>query len=158
MQLTPRRKLLVDPKVQIALLIRVTAYWCFYVLAVALLLLFINDINAPDGTFFSYLDLTEVFRAHGVVVLVGLAMLPIILWDVLALSNRLVGPVYRLRKSMRALSNGQPLQFRKGDFRPEMADEFNALLAHIEDLTEQLKRATKGKDDAPAEEHKLAAF
>ena len=57
-------------------------------------------------------------------------MLPILLLDVLITSNRFAGPLYRLRRSMRALAAGehvQPVVFRDGDFWHEIADEFNAV-------------------------------
>src|SRR5450631_1022789 len=93
-RLTPRNRLLVDPKVQGALMIRVVAYWCFCAIAIAEILLGWNIVNGPDGPFISYFRVDQVWEEHGTVMLASLLILPIMLLDVLYISNRIVGPVY----------------------------------------------------------------
>ena len=46
----------------------------------------------------------------------------------------MVGPLLRVRRSMRALARGEavePIEFRGGDYWKEIADEFNAVRARV---------------------------
>ena len=81
-------------------------------------------------------SLPEIFAAlwfqYAPALVVAALVLPLILFDVVRISNRFVGPVYRLRQSMRRLARGeevQPIKFREGDFWQTFADEFNHILA-----------------------------
>ena len=146
MRLTPRKRLLVDPKVQGSLLIRAGAYWCFYAIAITEILLSWNIISGPDGPFIGYFRFGQLWEEHGVVMIASLLILPIMLLDALYISNRFVGPIYRMRRTMRAIAAGEnvgPLQFRKGDFRLELADEINAVAAYVEELKRQGVAANK---------------
>lgn len=47
------------------------------------------------------------------------------------LSNRVVGPIYRLQKHMEAVLRGEnvgPVVFRKGDFFQEVGDQYNEVI------------------------------
>ncbi len=65
----------------------------------------------------------------------GLLVLgPLMVHDLLATSNRFVGPVYALRRQLRELADGndgRPIAFREGDHWSAMADEFNAVRAEL---------------------------
>jgi hypothetical protein len=147
-RLAPRKRLFVDSKVQGMLLVRVVAYWCFYALAITELLLCWDIATGPRGPFFSHFRFIQLWQEHGTVMIASLFVLPIMLIDVLYVSNRFVGPVYRLRRSLRSLAAGEhvaPVQFRKGDYGLEMADEINAVVAYVEEL----KRRAHVADDSP---------
>jgi hypothetical protein len=140
LRLTPRKRYLVDSKLQYTLMTRTFGYWCFCVLATGLILLCWEVATGPHRPFLSYFSLHEIVQRHGAVVLASFALLPILLLDVLITSNRFVGPVYRMRRSMRALAAGehvQPIKFRDGDFWREVADEFNALATYVECLKQE---------------------
>ena len=140
MRLTPRKRYFVDSKVQGALLIRTLGYWCFCILATGLILLSWQVATGPHRPFLSYFSLHEVVERHGAVVLASILLLPILLLDVLITSNRFAGPLYRLRRSMRALAAGehvQPVIFRDGDFWHDLADEFNAVAAYVDELKQE---------------------
>ena len=65
----------------------------------------------------------------------GAGRLPMVVADVIRVSNRFAGPLVRLRRSMRALARGEhvePIHFRKGDFWQEFAEEFNAVAARVQ--------------------------
>jgi signal transduction histidine kinase len=67
--------------------------------------------------------------------LASLLVLPVIVWDLLRLSHRFVGPMIRLRNAMRDLADGKqvrPISFREEDFWCEFAEEFNRLAARLE--------------------------
>jgi methyl-accepting chemotaxis protein len=141
MRLTPRKRLFVDPKVQRTLMVRVVVYWCLCIATSALILLAWNIVNAPDGSFFSFFRFDQLWSQYGTVMVAAAMLLPIMLLDVLQISNRIVGPIYRMRRSLRALAAGEyvaPIEFRKGDFGLELADEFNAVDAYVESLKQQI--------------------
>ena len=57
------------------------------------------------------------------------------MYDIIRLSNKFVGPMYRLKANMRALAEGhrvEPIRFRDGDFWHDFAKEFNALAARVQ--------------------------
>jgi hypothetical protein len=150
MRLTPRKRLFVDPKVQGALMFRVVMYWWLCISTIALLLLAWNIINAPDGTFLSFFRFDLLWNQYGAVMVAAIVLLPIMLLDVLQISNRFVGPLFRMRRSLRALAAGEyvaPIRFRKNDFGLELADEFNAVAARVESLKRQI--AVLGANQSP---------
>ncbi|HVX13175.1 MAG TPA: hypothetical protein VHC22_18465 [Pirellulales bacterium] len=123
-----RKKLLVERQVQGAFLLRAVTYWLTCVLMVLLLLFFTNMVAEPVRSLAPEAD--GPWLRVGPTVLCAVLFLPVVVYDFLRVSNRLVGPVLRLRKAMRALAAGEhvePLRFRDGDFWQEFADEFNAV-------------------------------
>ncbi|HEY1602305.1 MAG TPA: hypothetical protein VGG64_22075 [Pirellulales bacterium] len=134
MPLIHRRKLFVDSEVQGALLYRVFLYW---LICVGLMVSMLACWQAITGPFES---LPEIFAAlwfqYSPALVVTALVLPLILFDVVRISNRFVGPVYRLRQSMRRLVRGEevrPIKFREGDFWQTFADEFNSILTLVRD-------------------------
>src|SRR5205814_1966895 len=70
----------------------------------------------------------------GVAILGSALVLPLILLDVLRLSHRWVGPIFRLQSSLSDLSQGKavpPIRFRQGDFWPKLAGDFNVIAAEL---------------------------
>lgn len=140
MRLTPRKRYLIDSKLQRELLMRTVGYWCFCVLATGMVLLCWTIATGPFRPFLSYFSLHEIVQQHGTVLLASVLLLPILLLDVLITSNRIAGPLYRLRRSLRALAAGEyvePVAFREGDFWHDMAAEFNAVAAYVAKLKQQ---------------------
>lgn len=67
--------------------------------------------------------------------MVGLLLiLPMVCWDVIKFTHRLVGPVVRFRRAMRAIAAGDPvgpIQLRNGDYMVELRDDFNLMLTAL---------------------------
>jgi hypothetical protein len=128
-----RKQLFVDAKVQGALLVRAVWYWVVCVLAAALILLNWRMITGPVRPFFSRFD--ELWFHFGPVFLASLLLLPIIAFDSVRLSNRFVGPILRIRRTLRALARGEqvkPIKLRDNDFWHELADEVNAVAERLQ--------------------------
>jgi hypothetical protein len=131
-----RSQVFVDRKVQGALLWRTVLYWCYAMLTITASIvcwrILATGVAHPfNGHLYDVLyDLSPM--------LIGAAcMLPLVLFDMARLTNRFAGPLYRLRNEMRRLSRGekvQPLHFRDADFWHEVAEEFNAVVARVEQL------------------------
>jgi hypothetical protein len=128
-----RRQLFVDAKIQGALMLRVILYWATCLVTITLMLLCWRILTGPARTFYQHLD--EMWFSFGPALLGSLILLPLVIVDVVRLSNRLVGPFVRLRHGMRALARGEhveSIRFRQGDFWREFTDEFNAVVARTE--------------------------
>ena len=130
-----RKRLFVDPKVQGALVIRVICYWLICLMTITLMLLCWRIITGPARLFYTHLD--DMWFHYGPALIASLILLPLVIVDIIRLSNRFAGPMLRLRRNMRALAQGEPVEpisFREGDFWQEFAEEFNAIVARINRL------------------------
>lgn len=124
-----RKRLFVDPKVQGVLIVRGVMYWVFCLITIALLLLCYRIVTGPARMFYTHFS--DMWFFYGPAAIASFALLPLVVMDIIRISNRFVGPLIRLRRSMRALANGEdvePLEFRESDFWQEFAEEFNAIL------------------------------
>jgi sensor histidine kinase YesM len=64
-----------------------------------------------------------------------LILMPIMAWDAIRFTHRLVGPMVRFRRTMQDITHGQtvrPIKLRQGDYLNEMRDDFNDMLAALE--------------------------
>jgi hypothetical protein len=150
----PRKRLLIDWRSQGALLFRAFIYWALFAITITQLILFWEILNGPDGPFWSHFRFLLVWDNHTVVLVAWLVLLPVLLIDVAYISNRIVGPLTRVRETLRGLAAGKtvsPLKFRKNDYFQAMADELNAVSARIALLEQQLGGAP-GKHTEPDEE------
>lgn len=136
-----RRQIFCDREVQGALMLRVVMYWFFCLLTVTLMLVCWSVVSGPPRRF-SVL-FADLYVRYAPALAASLVVLPIVMIDVVRLSNRFAGPIKRLRDSMTALAEGnevQPIKFREQDFWKPLAELFNAIAA--------LKRPTASKHPA----------
>jgi len=144
-----RRQLLVDPKVQGALILRVVLYWIVCVVTITLMLLCWRIITGPARPF--YLHFKDMWFFYGPALIASFLLLPLVIYDIVQMSNRFCSPLFRLRRSIRGLARGEyvaPISFREGDFWKEFAQEFNALLARIQ--PERPVAESPSREDEPA--------
>ena len=128
-----RKRFFVDYRVQGALVVRVVLYWLTCLLTVMLLLFGWRMATGPIRPLNS--QLRELWTLFKPVAVASLLLLPVVIFDLLRVSNRFAGPMFRLRKSLRELAQGKPVaavQFRQGDFWQELADDFNTVAAKTE--------------------------
>ncbi len=131
-----RKQLFVDPKVQGALIGRVILYWVVCLITITLMLLCWRIVTGPARMFWTHFD--DMWFHFGPALIASFVLLPLIVLDLLKLSNRFVGPLVRLRRGVRALTAGEhvePIKFREGDFWHDFAEEFNALAAKVQEGT-----------------------
>ena len=127
---TQRRRLVVEPKVQMALARRAAWQWILF-LMLGFGLLFAWESLVIGVSLPLSVAAEQIWARYSPALAVLVLLLPILIYDALRFSNRFAGPVYRLRRAMRELAQGenvQPLSLRKRDFLKEMAEEFNRLL------------------------------
>lgn len=135
-----RRILFVDPKVQVAFLLRIAAYWFLCTVASGIVLFIWMMFQLR--TFSIEEALGNLWEMFAPAMLISAFMLPVLLFDCLRLTNRMCGAIYRMRREMRNLALGDAthaIAFRQGDFWPEFADEFNAVRLRIIQLEERLQ-------------------
>ena len=127
-----RRQYFVDPKVQGALLLRLVFYWAICISALSVLLVAWQVFTGPPRMFYAHFN--AAWLQLGPAMIAAALLLPVVGIDLVRMTNRFVGPMYRLRREMRALADGQkirPVHFRKGDFWQECADEFNKVAQRV---------------------------
>jgi hypothetical protein len=139
----------IDPSVQGTLLVRVAIYWLFCLLSITLMLICWRVYSGPPQRFFDLL--AAIFQQHAPALAASLIVLPVVMMDVLRLSNRFVGPVMRLRGGLKELADGrpaQPLNFRDNDFWRDAAADFNRVAARVAHASAERGRATEAMSAA----------
>jgi hypothetical protein len=127
-----RKHLFVDFKVQGALVARVVLYWLVCLIGITLMLLCWRIVTGPARMFYTHFD--DMWFHYGPALIASFLLLPLVVIDVIRLSNRFVGPMLRLRRSMRQLVRGEdvePIKFRDNDFWQDFAADFNTLLSQV---------------------------
>jgi hypothetical protein len=130
MSITRRQQMWCDREVQGALMTRVVMYWLFCLLTITLMLVCWTVISGPPRRFAPLM--LELYQRYAPALAASLLVLPIVMLDVVRLSNRFVGPIKRLRDGMTVLAEGgevMPMKFRDRDFWSPLADLFNSIAA-----------------------------
>ena len=146
-----RSRLFVDYKVQGALVVRVLTYWLVCLATLTLMILCWRTITGPARLFFTHFD--EMWFQFGPAVIGSTMLVPLVVFDILRLSNRFVGPLIRLRRSLNALGRGEevaPLEFRTGDFWQGIADEFNTVAQRMHKLNQAAAGQNGGEEEESA--------
>jgi hypothetical protein len=143
-----RRRYLIDEPVQLGLLRRLGLY-ALYCLTTATLLVFFWRL-LTDGSQRPHEHLLGAIGDVGPLLLALLAILPFVAYDLMKLTNRFAGPVYRVRLTLEQLARGdtiRPVRFRDGDFWCELAPKLNVLAARLGQLAEG--GVPESSDDEP---------
>ncbi|MGI9469527.1 MAG: hypothetical protein ACR2OA_20565 [Rubripirellula sp.] len=142
-----RRRILIDSGVQ-GTLVRRTALYAAAT-AIYLLVIFIlsDTLSHPkepvSESLLRCLD-EAIFWAPGLMLLA-----PLLAYDLIHISNRFVGPMFRLRRELRKLANGEtvgPMFSRQGDFWADASESFNRLREELVEL-----RALNAESQEPAD-------
>jgi hypothetical protein len=128
-----RNQMFVDRKVQGTVVARTTLYWLLSLLTIFLSVICWRIVTGPARMFYTHLD--EMWFLYSPVLIALVLLLPILVFDMVAISNRFAGPMVRLRRAMRQAADGEtvePVVFRDNDFWREFADDFNRLLSRLQ--------------------------
>jgi hypothetical protein len=142
-----RRIFLSDVKVQGALMLRVFAYWLYCLFTISMLLIWWELFTSKSRPFFELLG--DVYLRFLPVAAASLLVLPLVMMDILRISNRFAGPARRLKNALRDLGNGKPvanITFRDNDFWKEMAVEFNRVNDRMNEFEARLNPASASRD------------
>jgi hypothetical protein len=141
----------IDSRVQGALVIRCTIYWFAAVLFFGSSAAWYHWWSEPDASWYQRsLALFEMAWPNLPSILL---ILPLVAYDMVKLSNRFTGPVYRSTQHLNALlecSRRPPLRFRDDDYWTELAEPINQLQARMIALEDEVLRLRKQMVDATA--------
>lgn len=135
-----RQRFWIDSNVQGVLIGRFVIYWAVGVLYLALGNLGFQYNQNPEYSFERHF--AELFGQVWPWIPSLILFLPLVLFDVIRLSNLFVGPIYRLRNHLTKLMNEpdcHPLTFREDDYWQDLAEPVNMLQLKIMQM--QLKIA-----------------
>jgi hypothetical protein len=129
-----RTRLVVDPAVQFRLLGRLGAYLLIYTVTLLhvgfAIEVFEKVVIVEDGPLVTSLYLDYLVRQKSL--LIGMALiLPVLLYDLLKFSHRIVGPLFRIRRWMLDMAAGKAVREfvpRKHDLMTELFEAFNVLI------------------------------
>lgn len=126
-----RKKVWID-RFQTLLFLRIGFYFVFYQVAAWAFVLIerrsylaMEAVLGPEGATY--------FMVFPVAVVVVVSLL--FIYDAVKFAHRIVGPLYRFRKVVQAITEGDELQLvklRDGDFLQELRDDFNEMLKALE--------------------------
>ncbi len=144
-----RQKLLIDKKVQGDLTARVLVYWLFYTGASFCILAgfpVVVSWMVAGNSVSAWSIIGDTFGKFWPAFAASFFLVPLAIRDVLQMSNRFAGPIYRLRRGLVELGEGKParhLHFREKDYWRDAADEYNRVVDRIVEL-EASRSGTRG--------------
>ena len=146
-----RRKYIINPKFQYFML----GFALFQSLITVAVLLALNyhffhkfkvmgqDANIPEThIYFQFLNEQQAYFGKAILVVYGVLGM-FLITTVTILSHRVAGPIYRLTKHMKEISEGKKMNevhFRTHDFFPELADTFNRMSHKVNEENKTLSK------------------
>ena len=134
-----RRKIWIDQLVQGGLVGRIILYWLSVVAYFAMGHVVFQWIDQPEWTLEEHFN--AMLAAFGFW-LPGLILLaPLIVFDIVKMSHRFAGPVYRLKSHLTKVCSGEEkgkLWFREGDYWWELVEPVNNIIARMLSAEEKL--------------------
>jgi hypothetical protein len=133
-----RKRLICHPRIQLQLALRVLIYWLSCILTMQIFRFFLDGpvrlLLSATGDH----QLADQWVIYAPPFLASLFFVPVILYDIMRLSNRFVGPMERLKQGLLNLADGQPvdpIHFRQGDLWHDFAEAFNAVQTRVDQTT-----------------------
>ena len=129
-----RKKLLVYRPVQKALLVRVGFYAMACLLFMILPVTLVRSLMNPDILLTAHL--VSVLSDYWPILATGVMIIPFAIYDMLKVSNRVVGPIIRMRNEMARFVNGEEVDLvvlRQDDFWHDFAAVFNEVIDPVAD-------------------------
>lgn len=93
----------------------------------------------------------EMLRLYLPVLLCLLVLVPVMAWDAIRFTHRLVGPLVRFRRTIRSITDGEavtPIKLRQGDHLLDLRDEFNEMLESLQRRGVPVLKPAVPADDA----------
>ncbi len=147
-----RANLLICRDVQGALMGRTIVYWVYCLVAVSMMVFCWSLVQTRPTSGVGML--MELAWRYGPAIVASSLLLPIVVIDSMKLSHRIVGPLFRLHNAMRRLAAGddvEPISFREGDFWHDLADDFNRVVARVDQLKQGQEPVEEQKEEPVSE-------
>lgn len=144
-----RQRVWIDEQVQGALVGRVVLYWTGLVLYLGISMACFQGWQNPTWTAWEHTQamFDQVWPCLPTLVV----LLPMVIFDIVRLSNRFVGPVYRLRMHLAQLNenpNTYPLNFRDDDYWQQLAEPINELQCKLLELEHKVETLSAEQQDS----------
>ena len=149
-----RQKVWIDCRVQGVLIGRIILYWSLALTYVGLGSACFEYYQNPDRSFGGHAS--QLFAQIWPWLPSVILFLPLVIFDVVRLSNLFVGPIYRLRNHLNDLNEDpdcRPLNFREDDYWQELVEPVHCLQAEILNLRAEVARLL----ESAAEKESVAA-
>ncbi|HVS38400.1 MAG TPA: hypothetical protein VMS17_22775 [Gemmataceae bacterium] len=118
---------------QTRILLRIGCYWLIYLVALwNLLFVWRLLAEGPGNLLDQYWRFVQDYYPPLVLFVL---LLPVAAWDAVKFAHRVVGPLVRVRQTLKDIAEGKPvrpIRFRDGDYLGELRDEFNATLEALQ--------------------------
>ena len=150
---TLREQLLVERDVQLTLILRAMLYGAACMTYFTVIQYFTQANNRPGSPALeTFLSLTD----EAIYWVPGFFMLgPLMVYDMLRVTNRVAGPINVLHRELKGLNKGEsgrPLRFRNDDYWDSLASEFNSAREELLSLrAENIELRAAAPESAKAE-------
>ncbi|MCC9643426.1 hypothetical protein LOC71_14165 [Rhodopirellula sp. JC740] len=148
-----RQQLLIDRDVQVALIMRAVLYGTACVTYFVVIQFFTQSMIHPGvATSDLFLSLTDeaIYWVPGLLVL-G----PLMIYDVLRVSNRFAGPIFSMRREMQNLIDGKEgrnIKFRNDDHWSSLAMQFNVIREELLELRAKQAASSEASEEQEDED------
>src|SRR5687767_7863904 len=142
-----RKKVWVD-RFQTRLFYRIGAYLLIYLVCLGNLLFIWRLLEEGAGN--PLQQYVGVLLEYSPALVCLIVLMPVMAYDAIRFSHRLVGPMVRFRRAMEAIARGEavrPIKLREGDFLGELRDDFNRMLEALQKQGFPVLKPTDGPDD-----------
>lgn len=151
----PRKRIFISSRIQGQLVVRLGTYWLLYhfVLWHAMFAYhYVQHRLSAEQGHVSFQELYGTFvLQYYPIIMCAVGMLPIFLIDLVRLSHRIAGPLYRFTQSLQSMTAGEEVRrvrLRKGDLMDELEQSFNAYV----DVYERHRQSGRGLETMTPEE------
>lgn len=127
-----RKKHFIDSNVQGALTRRIIVHWLSFMLVTSAVAFILQVLSNPFRPLTAHVQ--DLWDTQGPFLLVLVFLLPVFVVDTIKLSHRFAGPIFSLRRAIREAAQGEKprkLAFRRHDFWPDLAEDYNAMLSRF---------------------------
>lgn len=128
-----RIKLFIDRRVQGALVLRTLLYWfCCMTTVTAMLIVWRIVGGGPARVFYQHFG--DLWHQYSAPLIASTILLPLVIIDLVRMSNRFVGPIFRLRRVLHDMASGidvTNVSFRDGDYWREIAEDLNKVASRL---------------------------
>ena len=148
-----REQLLIERDVQLSLILRALLYGTACMTYFTVVQYFAQANNRPAAPALeTILSLTD----EAIYWVPGFFMLgPLMIYDMLRITNRVAGPIFVLRRELTGLNKGEsgrPLRFRNDDYWDSLASEFNKVRDELLNLRSENLELRAAASKAPSAE------
>lgn len=141
-----RQKIWIDRHVQGVLVGRIVLYWSGILLYFGISMACFQWMQYPHWTLAEHI--LAIFEQVWPCLPTFVLLLPLVIFDIVRLSNRFVGPIYRLRMHLGRLNENAstyPLNFRDDDYWQQLAEPINQLQRTLLTLEKEIATLKAGK-------------